>query len=109
MRRGWPIDFHQRLVIYRTELTTKQGQPGFSADAETPLLEPAIHPITLEMLPTHSSGIIYQFANPHVARWCEKFDTPPAEGDCRSVEEVFNYSLAFQPGAGWMYGPWLDS
>jgi CubicO group peptidase (beta-lactamase class C family) len=90
------------------ELTTKQVITGFSADGETPLLEPVVHPITLEMLLAHSSGVTYHFTNPHVARWREKFGTPPGEGESRSVEELFNYPLAFQPGNGWMYGPGLD-
>jgi CubicO group peptidase (beta-lactamase class C family) len=90
------------------ELTSKQVITGFSDDGETPLLEPAARPITLEMLLTHSSGATYDFANPHIARWREKFAAPLREGDTRSVEEQFNHPLAFQPGAGWMYGPGLD-
>ena len=88
------------------ELATKQvfaSTPGGSA----PLLEPQAHPIPLEMLLTHSSGLSYHFLNPHIARWREKF-TPPQEDDSRSVEELFSYPLGFQPGAGWMYGPGLD-
>ncbi|KAG2171894.1 hypothetical protein INT44_006684 [Umbelopsis vinacea] len=90
------------------ELTSKQVITGFSDDGETPLLESIVRPITLEMLLTHSSGLTYHFTNPHIARWREKFGTPPKEGDSRSVEELFNYPLAFQPGAGWMYGTGLD-
>ncbi|KAI8575118.1 hypothetical protein K450DRAFT_263241 [Umbelopsis ramanniana AG] len=90
------------------ELTSKQVITGFSDDGKTPLLEPVVRPITLEMLLTHSSGVTYHFTNPHVARWREKFGTPPQEGDFRSVEELFNYPLAFQPGTSWMYGPGLD-
>ncbi|KAI9276485.1 beta-lactamase [Umbelopsis sp. AD052] len=90
------------------ELTSKQVITGFSNDGETSLLEPVVRPITLEMLLTHSSGLTYHFTNPHIARWREKFGTPPKQGDSRSVEELFNYPLAFQPGTGWMYGTGLD-
>jgi len=89
------------------ELATKQVITGFSDDGETPLLEPPAHPITLEMLLTHSSGISYYFCNPHVAQWREKF--VPPQGDKRLlVEELFGYPLGFQPSTSWMYGPGLD-
>lgn len=89
------------------ELAAKQVITGFSDDGETPLLELPARPITLEMLLAHSSGIIYYFCNPHVARWREKF-APPQDGVRRPVEEAFSYPLAFQPGTSWMYGPGLD-
>ncbi|KAK4938896.1 hypothetical protein LTR10_020719 [Elasticomyces elasticus] len=91
------------------ELAAKQVLTGFSEDGETPLLEPQARPITLEMLLTHSSGLVYHFMNPTVARWREKFPAQSAEGDTKlRVEEMLTYPLAFQPGAGWMYGPGLD-
>jgi CubicO group peptidase (beta-lactamase class C family) len=91
------------------ELATKQVITGFSDDGETPLLEPAVRPITLEMLLTHSSGITYDFMNPLLTKWRQKFDPPPQGGDGRRpVEEAFSYPLAFQPGSNWMYGPGLD-
>ncbi|KAL8942513.1 MAG: hypothetical protein Q9216_001614 [Gyalolechia sp. 2 TL-2023] len=88
------------------ELATKQVLTGFSAD-DAPLLEPAARPITLEMLLSHSSGISYDFANPHIVRWRRKFD-PPQETSRRPVEQAFSYPLGFQPGTSWMYGPGLD-
>ncbi|KAI8575117.1 hypothetical protein K450DRAFT_263238 [Umbelopsis ramanniana AG] len=90
------------------ELTSKQVITGFSDDNETPLLEQVVRSITLEMLLTHSSGVTYFFLNPHVVRWREKFAAPLQEDDRRSVEELFSYPLAFQPGDGWMYGTGLD-
>lgn len=100
------------------ELAAKQVITGFSDDGqEQPLLEPQARPITLEMLLTHSSGVAYHFMDPNVARWREKFTSRPAvdattttsgETDKLRVEELFSYPLAFQPGAGWMYGPGLD-
>ena len=90
------------------ELAAKQVLTGFAEDGETPLLEPQARPITLEMLLTHSSGATYHFMTPLVARWREKF-AQDRDGDSKlRVEELFNYPLAFQPGAGWMYGPGLD-
>jgi CubicO group peptidase (beta-lactamase class C family) len=89
------------------ELVAKQVIIGFSDDGETPLLEPPARPVTLEMLLTHSSGASYDFINPHVAKWQQKFN-PPQEGKRRPVEEAFSYPLGFQPGTNWMYGPGLD-
>ena len=90
------------------DLLAKQVITGFSDDGEKPLLEPAARPITLEMLLTHSSGISYDFMNPLLGKWNQKFN-PPREGFfSRGVEEAFSYPLAFQPGTSWMYGSGLD-
>ncbi|KAL8882412.1 MAG: hypothetical protein Q9198_000588 [Flavoplaca austrocitrina] len=88
------------------DLAAKQVITGFSDDGETPLLEPAKQPITLEMLLTHTSGVAYSFTDPLITKWCEKFD-PPGD-DPRPVEEAFRYPLAFQPGTSWMYSVGLD-
>jgi len=93
------------------ELTSKQVITGFSDDGETPLLEPQIRPITLEMLLTHSSGATYHFLDPLIGRWREKFaprPENPGDEDRMTVEEMCNYPLSFQPGSSWMYGPGLD-
>lgn len=93
------------------ELAAKQVITGFSEDGETPQLEPQAHPITLEMLLTHSSGLSYYFLDPIIARWRQKFRPPPQNPDENGkmpVERLFSHPLSFQPGAGWMYGPGLD-
>ena len=87
------------------KLATKQIIMGFSDDEKVPLLEPPAGPITLEMLLTHSSGLGYDFLNPHVRRWRNMF---AAEGQSLPVEKVFGYPLGFQPGTSWMYGPGVD-
>ncbi|KAL3476825.1 beta-lactamase/transpeptidase-like protein [Aspergillus californicus] len=94
------------------ELANKQVLTGFSEDGETPILEPAARPITLEMLLTHTSGLIYHFVNPDIAKWRAKFC--PEQSDTERehhrlpVEGLFRYPLAFQPGTSWMYGSGLD-
>ena len=90
------------------ELAAKQVITGFSDDGETPLLKSQTSHITLEMLLAHSSGVSYDFLNPHVAEWQERFGPPQQEGERRPVEVAFSYPLGFQPGEGWMYGPGLD-
>ncbi|KAL8961481.1 MAG: hypothetical protein Q9183_005304, partial [Haloplaca sp. 2 TL-2023] len=88
------------------ELAAKQIITGFSDDGETPQLEPAKQPITLEMLLTHTSGISYSFTDPLLTKWCEKFDSH--NDSPRPVEEAFPYPLAFQPGTSWMYSVGLE-
>ncbi|KAI0850367.1 putative transesterase [Daldinia vernicosa] len=93
------------------DLAAKRVLTGFSEDGETPLLEPQTRPITLEMLLTHSSGLVYHFLNPLIARWREKSRAETKvsdEGGKKTVEELFDYPLGFQPGSGWLYGPGLD-
>ncbi|KAK2606331.1 hypothetical protein QQS21_003262 [Conoideocrella luteorostrata] len=90
------------------ELAAKQVLKGFSDDAdESPVLEPAARPITLEMLMTHSAGTAYDFLVPPIGKWREKY-SPPQPDQRKTVEELFVYPLYHQPGAGWMYGPGLD-
>ncbi|KAL8992261.1 MAG: hypothetical protein Q9169_007235 [Polycauliona sp. 2 TL-2023] len=89
------------------ELAAKQVLTGFSDDGETPILEPATRPITLEMLLSHTSGICYDFFNPLLMKWQQKYDTTP-KTTLRPVEEAFSYPLIFQPGTSWMYGPGID-
>ena len=100
------------LSAVAPELADKQVLLGFSEDGEEkPLLEPAVRPITLEMLLTHTSGLSYHFLNPTIARWREKYTSRPdnpGEEDQKTVEELFNYPLIFQPGESWMYGSSLD-
>lgn len=95
------------LSIIAPDLASKKVITGFSEDGETPLLEAPTRPITLEMLLTHSSGLAYDFLNPTLGKWGQKFNLPQ-EGVTRGVEEAFSHPLGFQPGDSWMYGPGLD-
>ncbi|KAL8634973.1 MAG: hypothetical protein Q9226_009405, partial [Calogaya cf. arnoldii] len=88
------------------DLAAKQVITGFSKDGDEPLLEPATRPITIEMLLTHTSGVSYDFTNPDLIKWRQKFD--PEGTSLRPVEEAFSYPLGFQPGTSWMYSVGLD-
>ncbi|RSL70417.1 hypothetical protein CEP53_001893 [Fusarium sp. AF-6] len=94
------------LSTIAPELAEKQVLKSFSEEG-VPILEPAAGPITLEMLLTHSAGTAYDFLHPLIGKWREKF-SPPEPGRKKTVEELFVYPLAHQPGGGWMYGPGLD-
>ncbi|KAI1465814.1 putative transesterase [Daldinia caldariorum] len=99
------------LSAVAPELAEKQVLTGFSEDGETPILEPQARPITLEMLLTHSSGLVYHFLNPLINQWREKArkdQNAAGQSGKRTIEELFDYPLAFQPGSAWLYGPGLD-
>lgn len=95
------------LSAVAPELAAKKVLTGFSDDGQ-PLLEPQVRPITLEMLLSHSSGLTYHFLDPPIARWRNEFGGGDDFTKKKTVEELFDYPLAFQPGAGWMYGSGLD-
>ena len=95
------------LSTIAPELAAKEVITGFADDGETPILEPAKCPITLEMLLSNTSGVSYHFLTPIVARWREKF-SPPDDDNQKTVEDLFSYPLSFQPGTSWMYGPGFD-
>lgn len=99
------------LSTVAPELGAKQILTGFSDEGE-PLLEPQTRGITLEMLLSHSSGLVYHFLDPLVGKWRGKnpIQATNEDGTQRRVpvEEMFNYPLRFQPGSKWMYGPGID-
>ncbi|KAK0387346.1 hypothetical protein NLU13_5659 [Sarocladium strictum] len=91
-------EFHQKQVI--------TGHTKFS-EGQKPIMEPMNGFITLEMLLTHSSGVVFDMLNEHVGRWRRTF--APQDPDAQlTVEETYTYPLGFQPGRGWMWGPGLD-
>ncbi|OAA81069.1 Beta-lactamase/transpeptidase-like protein [Akanthomyces lecanii RCEF 1005] len=75
------------------ELKDKQVITGHSkfADGQKPTMEPLRGPITLQMLLTHSSGVVFDVLNEHI-----------------DLEDTYTYPLGFQPGQGWMWGPGMD-
>lgn len=89
------------------ELASRQIITGFETDGKTPILEPLTSPITIRMLLTHSSGLVYYFLNPLVYKWRE-LSHDPNDNRKRTVEETFDHPLVFQPGSSWMYGPGVD-
>ncbi|KAL2796583.1 putative transesterase [Aspergillus keveii] len=93
---------------YAPELAAKKVLVGFDEETGEAILEDPIQPITLEMLLTHSSGLTYHFTDAKIARWREKYIPDRETQHGLSVEDMFNYPLAFQPGSSWMYGPGLD-
>jgi CubicO group peptidase (beta-lactamase class C family) len=72
---------------------------GF-ADDGSPLLRPAVRPVTLRHLLTHTSGFGYEFADALLARYMAE------QG--RMGRAAWEQPLLFEPGERWAYGIGVD-
>ncbi|KAL4993779.1 beta-lactamase/transpeptidase-like protein [Aspergillus recurvatus] len=76
---------------------------GFSEKNE-PQFRPAMRPLTLRLLLTHSSGMAYAFMHPLSMRYQE------LEGERPLLLQTISFHtfLVFEPGEQWLYGPGLE-
>ncbi|KAL3440316.1 beta-lactamase/transpeptidase-like protein [Aspergillus insuetus] len=75
---------------------------GFDEN-DNPIFRPATKPITLRRMLTHSSGMVYAFMDPLIARYYE------LQGKLPIVETFHKFQfLLFDPGERWMYSPGVD-
>lgn len=74
---------------------------GFDADGKAKL-EPVRAPITLRQLLTHTSGLAYAFTHAGVNRY--QTEVGVGANDPGGPDAP----LAFEPGAGWVYGTGID-
>lgn len=84
------------------ELADPQVLSGF-ADDGAPVLRPAVRPITLRHLLTHTSGLGYAFVQPEILRYYQAVGIP-APGSKAGI----NMPLLFDPGDDWAYGVSTD-
>jgi CubicO group peptidase (beta-lactamase class C family) len=84
------------------ELADPQVLTGFAGDG-APQLRPAVRPISLRHLLTHTSGLSYSFIRPETLRWFQHNGMPPP-GSRKSIE----MPLLFDPGEGWEYSVGID-
>lgn len=75
---------------------------GFDQDG-TPQLRPAVRPITLRHLLTHTAGFGYFFVHPEILAYFAHVGVPPV-GSRKGVE----MPLLFDPGERWEYGVATD-
>jgi methyl acetate hydrolase len=86
------------------ELAEPQVLEGFAADGK-PILRPALRPITLRLLLTHTAGFVYDVWNADLKRFVETTGFPSARS--RALASL-NAPLAFHPGERWEYGINID-
>jgi len=79
---------------YVPELAGKPVLYTFDFDDATFTTRPAASEITIRQLLSHSSGLVYGFANDELARWSAA--NPQAD-------PITEFPLLFDPGTGWAY------
>jgi len=85
-------------------LARPQVLEGFDASG-APRLRPALRPITLRHLLTHTAGFVYEIWNPDAKRYVEVTGTPPV---LSGRLPALSRPLAFDPGERWEYGINID-
>jgi len=85
---------------YLPQLGKLQVLAGFDAATGAPRLRPAIKPVTLRRLLSHTSGLAYDTWNADLLKYGSAPGVRPRPGALPP--------LAFEPGAGWAYGTGVD-
>jgi CubicO group peptidase (beta-lactamase class C family) len=80
---------------------------GFKEDG-TPIEEPHKNPITLRLLLTHSSGLVYEQLHPKTLAYRKFYGEHTSKVMSAKLLERFSCPLAFEPGTSWSYGSSLD-
>jgi CubicO group peptidase (beta-lactamase class C family) len=85
-------------------LSAPQVLEGFDASG-APRLRPAVRPVTLRHLLTHTSGFVYEAWDEKIARYVPATGTPPTN---TGKLAALRLPLAFDPGDRWEYGIGID-
>jgi methyl acetate hydrolase len=98
------LSLEQPIADVLPELSAPQVLEGFDSAGE-PRLRPALRPITLRHLLTHTAGFSYDIWNADIGRYMEKKDIPGIIS-CQNV--ALTTPLTFDPGERWDYGINID-
>jgi methyl acetate hydrolase len=74
-------------------------------DGDRPVLRAPKTRCTVRHLATHTSGLVYEFWSPALARYLKVTGHPTVMS---GLERALNYPLAFDPGTQWGYGIGID-
>jgi CubicO group peptidase (beta-lactamase class C family) len=85
-------------------LSAPQVLEGFDPSG-APRLRPAVRPVTLHHLLTHTSGFVYEAWDEKIARYVPATGTPPTN---TGKLAALRLPLAFDPGDRWEYGIGID-
>lgn len=102
VERG-PLALDTPIAEVIPELAAPKVQTGFQDD--TPQYRPALRPITLRHLLTHSAGFGYDMWNEALLTLTTRHQVPRIPTDARSIERI---PLLFDPGTRFNYGINLD-
>jgi len=74
-------------------------------DGDTPRYRPPKSRATFRQLATHTSGLVYEFWNPMIAKWMAVTKSPSI---ISGKKEALFYPMAWDPGTRWDYGIGID-
>ncbi|MFN8522208.1 MAG: serine hydrolase domain-containing protein [Chloroflexota bacterium] len=98
------VTLDEPLGRLEPDLGSLQILEGFNPDGSA-RLRPATRPVTLRLLLTHTSGMVYDTWNANLNRYMKTTGIPPL-GERKNA--TLRVPLGFEPGERWEYGIGID-
>lgn len=100
------VTLDEPVYKYIPELESFTVIKSFDEDGK-PIEEKHTKPITLRLLLSHSSGLVYDAIHPKTMAWVAYHKKQRTVGSGKLLER-FSAPLVHEPGEGWSYGPSID-